>query len=291
MSVVLFSAVLATAQTASYTYRDPADSTRNCYLTIVPDDSPKGLVVRDYTRLPDTSVASPFQFTDLMVDAGWAVVYTVTSTTYPDLYYHDAGPRLLDSIVHEVMEAHNVDPEHLVIGGISASGTRALRYAQWCEQGKSPFGHRVAGAFAVDPPLDLERFYRSSDRIIDRNNPYSDRREAQLILKVFPEQLGGSPDEVPAAYHAASVYARRAADGGNAGLLMDVPVLLYHEPDVEWWVVQRAADWFDFNSVDIVGLYHAIRDMGSTSIELITTHGQGFDRQGEAEAPFLDHCR
>ena len=277
---LLISAPILFAQTHRYVYRDPADTTRNCFLLIKPNEQPKGLVVRDYTRLPDTSMASPFQFTGLMVDAGWAVVYTVTSQGYPDLYYTDEGPEMLDSIIHEIISDHHIDARRIVMGGISASGTRSLRFAQFCEQGKSAFGLKLAGAFAVDPPLDLERFYCSAERITERNNEKSDQWEARLMLNVPPVRLGGSLNDGPEVYHKASVYARNAVAGGNAGFLKDVPVRFYHEPDVDWWLEERAADYYDFNSIDIVGCVQQIRDLGGKKVELVTTSGKGFDRNG-----------
>ena len=64
---------------------------------------------------------------------------------------------------------------------------------------------------------------------------------------------------------------------------MEIPIVLYHEPDVDWWVKERAADWNDFNSIDIVSCYLQIRRLGGTSVELVTTHGKGFDAQGNRQ--------
>jgi len=271
----------ASASSQVYVYRDASDSTTNCYLKIVPDGTVKGLVVRDYSSLPDTSKASPFQFTELMVERGWLVLYTVTTTSFPDLGYHDTSMALLDDMIHEVLEHHQIDRRQIVIGGISSSGTRALRYAQWCVQGKSVHGHRVAAVFAVDPPLDLERFYRSSERIMARGIERSARWEAELMLRTLPQHLGGPPDSVPDAYVAASVYARGAPLGGNARWYVDVPIRLYHEPDIDWWLNERAADYYDFNSIDIAGFVQQVRDLGGSRIELISTSGKGFGPDGK----------
>ncbi len=269
------------AHTQVYVYRDAADSTRNCYLKVIPDGEVKGLVVRDYSSLPDTAKASPFQFTDLMVERGWLVLYTVTTTSFPDLGYHDTSMALLDEMIHEVLEEHDIDRRHIVIGGISSSGTRALRFAQWCEQGKSTHGHRIAAVFAVDPPLDLERFYRSSERIMARGVERSARWEAELMLRTLPQHLGGPPDRVPDAYVEASVYSRGAPMGGNARWYVDVPIRLYHEPDIDWWLNERAADYYDFNSIDIAGFVQQVRDLGGSRIELISTSGKGFGPDGQ----------
>ncbi len=276
---------ISSSQTAAYVYRNKADSTSNCYLFIKPErngiDSIKGLVVRDYTRLPNTDAPSPYRLAEYLLDSGWAVLYTATSTVYPDLYYNEYGPALLDSIIHEVVYANRIDPSKIVVGGLSASGTRALRYAQWCAQGRSPFGHRVVAVFAVDPPLDLERFYRSAKRIVERNIATSMLDEARTMLRVLPQMVGASPDVSPSAYVTSSVYSHSDEDGGNARWLTTIPIRFYHEPDIDWWLSERSADYYDINSIDIVGCAAQIRALGGKSVEVITTMGKGFDGMGK----------
>jgi len=271
---------LSIAQTWEYVYRDPKDSTLNCYLKFTPaSGTVNGLIVRDYSALPDTAKASPFRLQQLAAEKGIMTLYTVTSGFFPEMYYDDSSPALLDEIIREVMTMHRIPAQNLFIGGMSASGTRALRYAQYCEQGKSKYGHKVAGVFAADPPLDLERFYNSA-----KNNAGNFKKgmleEAGLILKAFPEKLGGTPQEKPERYRQASVYSRADSSGGNARLLAKVPVILFHEPDMEWWTEERGATFFDINSYDITGFAGKLKALGSEKIEVVTTTGKGFDRQG-----------
>ena len=86
-------------------------------------------------------------------------IFTVTSNRFPELYYFDEKPALLDEIIYEVITGHNIPEHNIFLGGMSASGTRALRFVQYCNQGKSKYNTTVRGVFAVDSPLDLERFY------------------------------------------------------------------------------------------------------------------------------------
>ncbi|MGB0176199.1 MAG: hypothetical protein ACPF9D_03475 [Owenweeksia sp.] len=235
--ILLFLGIItfcAQGQSEEYVFRNPQDSSFNCYLKVYPyTQEIKGIIIRDYSKLPDTSQKSPYRFLKLASEQGFMTIYTVTSPVFPELYYDDSGPALLDEILHEVISDHQLQNRPVFIGGISASGTRALRYAQYCAEGKSQYGHSINGVFAADPPLDLERFYRSAARIMQRKLEGSMLEEAALMLKVLPEQLGGTLDEKLWAYQEASVYSYFHPTGGNAQYFSEVPLLIYHEPDME----------------------------------------------------------
>jgi hypothetical protein len=57
-------------------------------------------------------------------------------------------------------------------------------------------------------------------------------------------------------------------------------ILLYHEPDIDWWLIQRGASYFDINSYDIAAFVLKLLSLGNNNVTLITTSGKGFDRQG-----------
>lgn len=281
--IVLFAtlATNAVAQRYEYVYRDANDSTVNCYLKVIPEQNIiKGLIVRDYSELPDTSKASPYQFTQLAADNGLMTLYTVTSTFFPEMYYTDSCMYILDEIIAEVIREHRIPGENIFMGGLSASGTRALRFAQFCAQGKSKNGLRINGVFSVDSPLDLERFYYS----VSRNSHHFKHGmlwEAKLMSRVFSQKLGGSPAQFPDNYLKASVFSATDSLGGNVVYLKNVNVLLFHEPDIDWWLYERGASFYDINSIDITALYLTLRRLGNENAELVTTTGKGFDRNGK----------
>ncbi|MEM9023265.1 MAG: hypothetical protein AAGB22_05970 [Bacteroidota bacterium] len=267
----------AFGQEFEYVYRNPADSTCNSYLKIFPTDTVKGLIIRDYSTLPDASRPSPYRFTGLSAEAGMLTLITNTSPQFPELFTHDSTLQLLDAMVHEVIRAHAIPAENIFIGGISASGTRALRYAQYCAAGKSDI--RIRGVFAVDSLLDLERFYLSASRH-QHNFKAGMLEEAALILPLFDRLFGGSPKAQGAAYQNASVFSHTDSLGGNAHLLKDTDVLLFHEPDIDWWMQERGCSYADINSYDLAAFAVLLKQLGNPHLEVITTTGKGFDRQG-----------
>lgn len=282
-SLLLFLFLLKTSvfgQDYEYVYKNAKDSTFNCYLKVIPKDTIKGLVIRDYSSLPNIRKKSPYKFTQLAVEEGLLVLYTVTSNQYPELFYTDASPQLLDSIVAEVIDAHQIPKNNIFIGGISASGARALRFAQYCTQGKSKFGIEINGAFAVDSPLDIVRFYRSADEHID-SLTNGMHEEAEMVLQRFVSFLGGTPEEILEVYQKASVFSPDLEGGGNAIHLKNTNLLFIHEPDMDWWGPERGATYFDINSYDINGIVKTLRALGNKNVTELITSGQGFLRNGE----------
>ena len=270
--------LLSFSQSYEYVYNNPADSTYNCYLTVHPNtETIKGLMIRDYSNLPDVSKKSPYQFSSLCADAGLMVLYTNSSNIFPELFISDHTMKILDKMVNEVIKAHDIPKDNIFIGGISASGARALRYAQYCAQGKSKV--KIKGVFSVDSPLDLERFYYSAKKH-QHNFKAGMLWEANHMIPYFQNMFSGGPDQFYEAYKQASVYTQTDSLGGNAMLLKDTDIILFHEPDIDWWLHERGATYYDFNSYDIAAFALTLKMLGNESVQLITTSGKGFDRKG-----------
>jgi hypothetical protein len=265
-------------QQHEYVYRNPSNSSFNCYLKLLPEsDTIRGLIVRDYSRLFDVTEKSPYRFTDLALEAGFMVLITNTSNQFPELFTSDSTMRLLDEIIQEVVMEHEVPGDNIFIGGMSSSGTRALRFAQYCAQGKSQT--KIRGVFVVDSPLDLERFYNSA--FYHRKNFSGGMlSEANLILPHFDSLFGGSPKEYYNAYKNSSVFTQSDSLGGNASFLQNTNIIIFHEPDINWWIAERGCSYYDINSYDLAAFTLFLGKLGNTNVELITTTGKGFDTNG-----------
>ena len=281
LGLLLITSVAASAQIiAEYVYRNPADSSYNCYLKLIPENQKiKGLVVRDFSSLPDTSKTSPYRYTGLATQNGLVVLFTVTSNYFPELYYNFDGAAILDEIIHEVITDHNIPKENLIIGGMSASGTRAARYVQYCHAGHSKNKLKPKGLFLTDSPLDLERFYISSDQHMP-NFKAGMLEEAEWMLRTFPEKFNATAYQTPEVYRKNSVFSHKLPMGGNAQFFVNTPIIIFHEPDINWWIEERGCSYYDINSYDLAAFTNTLRQLGNEQVELISTSGKGFDRQG-----------
>jgi hypothetical protein len=206
-------------------------------------------------------------------------LFTVTTTLFPELFVKDTVINMLDEIIEEVIVEHEVPRENIFVGGISSSGARAFRFAQYCAQGKSKYKHKVKGVFGVDPPLDLARFYNS---ILQHQQNFKAGMawEAEHMTGVFNEIFKGVPEEYPLDYQNASVFSHGDSLGGNAQYLVDTDIILFHEPDIDWWMEERGCSYFDINSYDVVAFAVKLRELGNEDVEVITTANKGVDAKG-----------
>jgi hypothetical protein len=281
LPLIILLALTASLQAFDHhsSYKNPQDSTRNSYLLVMPDGGKAvGLVIRDYTMLPDITRTSPYQWMGLLLARGYAVLFTDTSKSNPDLFYDDEGPQMIDAFVNEVRTEFEIG-DNIFIGGISASGTRALRYAQYIAEGKSRFDTELKGVFIVDSPLDIERFYLSATRNKDKFKAGM-AYEASFVPNTFEEVLGGTVDEKREEYRKASVFSQFQDGYGNARHYLQTPMIFFHEPDIEWWIKERGSSYFDINSFDIAAFVNYQRINGNHDVTNIVTQGKGFDREG-----------
>lgn len=262
------------AQEYEYVYRNIADSSHNSYLIVFPIGEVRGLVVRDYTNLPDTTKSSPYKFTKLCSEQGLMTLYTNTSTFFPELFVKEEPMEMLLEMINEVVERFDIPKENLFIGGLSASGSRALRFAEYCQEQQTSL--QIRGVFAVDSPLDLARFYQSAHENKDAFKAGM-KEEAIMMQRVFKELF---PNATPQDFAEASVFTHKDPKGGNAQWLHSTSIILFTEPDMDWWKEKRGATYFDINSYDFSAFFLKLSELKNKDITLITTTGKGLDRQG-----------
>ena len=120
-----------------------------------------------------------------------------------------------------------------ILGGLSAGGAIAIGYAEHVLASDST--KMLQGIFAIDPPLDLSRMYKSAENKLQyKCQSKLIRKEGDFIKKYLLRTLNGSPAEQPDRYLIYSAFSANNKDGGNAKLLKSIPVRLYSEPDLDF---------------------------------------------------------
>lgn len=181
----------------------------------------------------------------------------------------------LDTLIAYVIAKNGYDPEKVVLGGFSAGGYGAFRYALRGLRGEKVAVHPAA-LISVDAPLDIARWYRGMSLAIPRmndQNPF--RGEFEYLTGMYRELLGGTPDEKPDAYREQSVLTASRADGGNAAYFKRIPMRLYSEPDMQFFV-PLGLDYTSINATDQVSLASILISQGNTEVSLILTSGKGY---------------
>lgn len=268
-------AAVAAAQDSGVVCRQQFKTTNNCYHLFKPADAARGLVV----LLPYYgSNANEFSSADLprlLVQKNVAVMAVSASG-----YLTDDDLVTLRGLIGEVVRKLNIPSGHFVIGGISAGGTGAVRYAEYCMAGRCDARSTPVGVFSVDAPLDFEAWWNRETLNLRRGNPKSSLEESQAILSALRSALGGSPNQARQVYRSRSPFLVSAKDGGNARLLKNLPIRLYTEPDVVWMIDNIGRDYYTMNAADQAALVLQLRVLGNRKAELITTTGRGFRPPG-----------
>jgi len=264
------------AQQPAEVYKNPADHGENYYIKFEPKGSPKGMLVLIARTLSDSSMHYAREQGLLVLDVvPLKATQNIELMTSPDL-----SPRM-DAMIAEVAKAHKVPAGKIVVGGMSAAGTAALRYAAYCGAGKSAGKVELAGVFGVDPPLDYERMFDAYTHALARNFSVPAVNEANAVTGILRATYGGSPDEQRTAYQAASPYSHAAKDGGpNVAPLNNMAVRIYSEPDINWWIENRRQDLYEMNILDDAALIDQLRVNGNQQTSLILTENKGYRGDG-----------
>lgn len=190
-------------------------------------------------------------------------------------YMTDESLQALHAMLADAVDRFQCPSDKIVLGGFSAGGVGAVRYGEVSVQGSLQKAFVPRAVFAVDPPLDLQRWYRGLQLAVQRNYPSPFLAEAREVIQVLHYILGGSPEEVPEAYAHASALTAFAVQGGNLKYLRDIPIRMYTEPDVLFFL-EHGTDLYSLNALDVIFAINELRAMGNSQAELIVTSGKGY---------------
>lgn len=263
------------AQNPIIVYKSKGDSTQNFYIKRVPTVPIKGLLVINLRSVSDSAKSYAL--------AHGVMLLGLIPINPDSLLQYLTDSRVLDrtdKMIREVINDYHIPKNKIIIGGMSVAGTGAIRYVEYCKSGHSKEHIMPAGVFAVDPPLDYQRFYKASNDAIKNNFNKDAVDEGRTVTGFFKSALNGTPTENLIGYQKASVFSNTSEDDENVNLLSDIDIRLYTEPDINWWIENRRKSYYDFNSIDCAALINNLKIKGNNKAELITTNNKGFEADG-----------
>jgi len=277
VSICTFAQTMIHGHEAEIVFRT-TDQTQNFYLALAPKQAPKGLlVILPGFGGPPQSVLKETGLPAKARTNGYVVVipYLATDTHCSD----QVSQQRLRTLIPELLVKYKVPADSFIIGGHSIGGNGALLYAE------SAYKDNVTAirpnlVFAVDPPLDMKRLWTSFAYIRKVNFYAGAVGEAEYFMDRFEKELGGTPAQKPAAYEAISSFTMDAVDGGNAKYLKSVPVRLYCDPDVNWYIENRRTPVEYTNLCDLSACVVQLKLLGNDSAELVTNLGKGYFADG-----------
>ncbi|HZH67431.1 MAG TPA: hypothetical protein VEY10_21245 [Flavisolibacter sp.] len=261
------------------------DSSRNMYIIVYPSKLPwsgymflipgmfqKPMDVLTQTELPKYAARQ-----------GILTIIPTFKTGISSIGIDSASQASLLEILSYVTVKHKLTNTRFYLGGFSIGGTCALKYAELALSNN--YSIKPSAIFAIDSPLDFERMYNAFLREKRLpNRPKDAAAEGDYMLKRYITLFGGPPSQALTEYHNICPYSFNDTTQQAIKPLVDFPIRLYTEPDVQWWL-NDGADYSGMNSFDFAALTNELKRMGSTKITLITTDNKGYRKPENRRHP------
>ncbi len=250
-------------------YRNPADKSEDYFQIHLPQSPVKGLIVLAYEDFIDPTIATR---------QGLAVASLVPKADYLLTMFDARILKKYEEMIEDICQKHQIPLTKVIVGGLSAGGVLAVRLGENNIEKKRPW--QPVAIFAIDPPLDYERFWYECTRKVKLNFHPAAVAEGKEIMRRMKNAFGGSPLQAQKKYWSLAPYSRNAPNGGRIQWLKSVPIRIYHEPDIDWWIENRRQDYLSTNSIDCAGAINDLKILGNTRAELISTTGKGYRADG-----------
>lgn len=273
------------SQELAAVYFDVNDSTKDYYIAVMPVGGPPSAFmvllpgafqtpeyVLQQTRLPyDAAAKGILTIIPLLKEGVTALGIDSLSQTSLDFHIRDAVQRF------------QLKGKRFFMGGFSLGGSAAVKYAERSANDKTML---LPGAvFAIDPPLDFERYYNAAARVIRLSiEGQTAHKELLYMTSRLYEVTGGTPAAVPDRYRRLSPYSFTDEAQTAVKMLVDMPVLFFTEPDVDWWLQERGYDYSLMNAVDQAAMVNELQRLGNSRALLVTTRDRGH-RAGSSRHP------
>jgi len=200
-----------------------------------------------------------------------AVLFVSTGKVI-EFLFTDKDIQVIDKLIGDALEKYELKIKPIFLAGMSLGGTMALRYSEYCYLNKSSFGLKPSAIAICDAPLNMVRMWYEQEQAIKNNYHPNAVGEAKWVLHYLRKNLNGSPEESMKNYIDYSPFVYKNENKNITSLFKNIPIRMYHEPDINWWIENRAKDYNTINSIDLGGFYNSLRLLGSKKVELITSY-------------------
>lgn len=283
--LTLFIATLAFGQKIETVYLDAKDSTANMYIAVIPQTGQ----IDSFMFLLDGLGNEPQDVlvqTDLPKYASQQGMLTVIPIlkTGPLYFGSDAASQQsLKEMIGLIVTKYKLNGKDFYIGGFSIGGTCAVKYAELSVQKNYPV--KPKAVFAVDPPLDWERFYNGAKRVVRLSTPDKLNGEVTYIIDRIKKEMNGTPETALKNFYENSPYSFSDTTQRAIKALIKTPIMIISEPDIHWWMSERGYDLAYINFTDHAAMINELQKSGNANAVLVTTTDKGYRKPGNNRHP------
>ena len=261
-------------------YLDKTDTTKNYYTIIQPSKLP----IRGFMILVSgfgESADEVLRQTDLPTKLSLNGILTIIPTFQDGLLsfgVDSLSQQSFNDILKDVTKKNNLTNKKFYVGGFSIGGSCAIKFAE--NSTITP-----TAIFAIDPPLDFERFYNSSKRDLRISKLSNPNQENVYMINRIENIMGGTPQRKISNYYKVSPYSFSDTTQTAIKKLIKIPIRIYSEPDINWWLKERGADATSMNVTDCSAMINELNKLGNNNATLITTQNRGYRKPNNKRHP------
>lgn len=283
--LTLLTSIISYGQRIEKVYLNANDSTTNMYIAVVPEKEK----VNSFMVLLDGFGNSPqdvlFQ-TGIPKYASQQGILTIIPLlkTGPSYFGSDtASQQSLKEIINLVVNRYQLKGKDLYIGGFSIGGTCAVKYSGLSVQNNYPV--KPKAVFAIDPPLDWERYYNAAKRVVRLSNPAKVNGEVFYMIDRIQKEMKGTPKTALENFYTQSPYSFSDTTQNAVKNLIKTPIMIISEPDIQWWLKERGYDYSYNNITDHAAMINELQRLGNNNAVLVTTTGKGYRKPNNMRHP------
>jgi esterase/lipase len=266
-------------------FTNTKDSTTNMYVAVIPENEQ----VKSFMVLLDGFGNSPKDVltqTDIPKYASQQGILTIIPLlkTGPSYFGSDtASQQSLKEIINLVVIKYKLKGKDLYIGGFSIGGTCAVKYSELSIQKNYPI--KPKAVFAIDPPLDWERYYNAAKRVVRLSNPAKVNGEVFYMIDRIKKEMKGTPKTALKNFYIHSPYSFSDTTQKAIKNLIKTPIMIISEPDIQWWLKERGYDYSYNNITDHAAMINELKSLGNKNAVLVTTTDKGYRKPTNMRHP------
>ncbi len=194
-----------------------------------------------------------------------------------------ASQQSLKEMIDLVVNKYKLKGKDFYIGGFSIGGTCVIKYAESVVRRNYPI--KPKAVFAVDPPLDWQRFYNTAKRVVRLSNPDKVNGEVTYMIDRIEKEMSGTPETALDNFYSNSPYSFSDTTQRAIKSLIKTPIMIISEPDIQWWLSQRGYDYSYINITDQAAMINELQKLGNNKAVLVTTNGKGYRQPNNVRHP------
>src|SRR5450432_836971 len=284
--LTLFISAISFGQKIETIYLDKTDSTKNMYIAVIPQSGqinsfmfvldgfgggdPKDILIQ--TDIPKYAAIK-----------GILSIIPVLKTGHSYFGSDTASQQSLKEMIDLVVNKYQLKGKDFYIGGFSIGGTCVVKYAELAVQKNYPI--KPKAVFAVDPPLDWERWYNAARRVVRLSSPDKVNGEVTYMIDRIKKEMGGTPQTALENFYNNSPYSFSDTTQRAIKALIKTPIMMISEPDIQWWLSQRGYDYSYINITDEAAMINELKKLGNDKAVLITTVDKGYRKPANNKHP------